>query len=296
MKLRNEVKIGLITLVALILGYLCLNFLKGIDLFTPKSEYYVRFHNIGDVSTATPVKINGFKVGIVKEKELQFDEQDQIYVSVLELSLDPEVRLMKGSQVAIRSNMLTGTELIVKMPKEKTRSFYADGDELPTIENSKDFMEVAQEEILPAVQEVLPKMTETLNNLNAILSNKAIDTTLLNLQRSSMLMERTLRQLNHSLKPMPKIMQNLAQTSEGLTQVGKQAEKIELEGIINNLQQTSQNLKAITSDINTSQGTLGLLLKDKNLYHRVDSLANSADALLKDIRKHPKRYVKLSLF
>ncbi len=296
MRVKNEVKIGLITLTALILGYLCLNFLKGIDLFTSKSEYYVRFHNIGDVSTATPVKINGFKVGIVKEKELQFDEQEQVYVSVLELSLDPEVRLMKGCQIAIRSNMLTGTELIIKTPEEKTKVFYADGDIIPTIEDGKDFMEMAQKEILPAVQEVLPKMTETLNKLNAILSNKAIDTTLLNLQRSSRLMEETLKQVNLALKPMPKIMQNLAQTSESLTQVGKQAEKIELEGIINNLKQTSENLKTITSDINTSQGTLGLLIKDKNLYHRVDSLANSADALLKDIRKHPKRYVKLSLF
>ncbi len=296
MKLKNEVKIGAITLLALVLGYLCLNFLKGIDLFTAKNHYYVRFHNIGDVSTATPVKINGFKVGIVKEKELQFDEKEQIYVSVLELSLDPEVRIMKGSQVEIRSNILTGTELIVKMPQEKVRNFYSDGETLATKENSKDLLELAQTELLPAVQEVLPKVSETLNNLNGILSNKAIDTTLLNLQRSSALMEETLRQLNQSLKPMPKIMANLAKTSESLTQVGKQAEKIELEGIIKNLEQTSTNLKTITGNINTSQGTLGLLLKDKNLYHRVDSLANSADALLKDIRKHPKRYVKLSLF
>ncbi len=296
MKLKNEVKIGLITLLALILGYFCLNFLKGIDLFSPKSQYYVHFHNIGDVSTATPVKINGFKVGIVKEKELQFDEKEQVYVSILELSLDPDVRLMKGCMIEIRSNMLTGTELVVKMPKQKSHTFYANGDVIPSKEDGKDFLDIAKKELMPAIQEVLPKMTETLNNLNAILSNEAIDKTLHNLQRSSALMEQTLRQLNHSLKPMPKIMENLAQTSASFTQVGKQAEKIQLEGIIENLKQTSANLKMITSDINSSQGSLGLLIKDKNLYHRVDSLANSADALLKDIRQHPKRYVKLSIF
>ncbi len=296
MKLGKEVKIGGITLIALILGYICLNFLKGVDIFEHQNYYYVCFHNIGDVSTATPVKINGFKVGIVKEKELKFDKDEQVYISQLKLSLDPKVRIKEGAKIAIRSNMLTGTELIIKMPQQRVKKFYADKDTIPAEESGRDLMDVAKQDIVPAIQEALPKVTETLDNLNKILSNTAIDSTLRNLQRSSQLMERTLIKLNRSLAPMPKLMTNLAQTSQSLTVVGQQAEKIKLEELVNNLTQTSATLKALTNDINSSKGSLGLLIKDKSLYHRVDSLANSADALLQDIRKHPKRYVKLSLF
>ncbi len=296
MKLEKEVKIGAITLLALIFGYICLNFLKGVDVFKQKCSYYVCFRNIGDVSTATPVKINGFKVGIVKEKELKFDQEEQVYISELKLSLDPEVRIKEGARVEIRSNMLTGTELIINMPKKRVAKFYADNDTIPVEESGRDLMDVAKQDIVPAIEEVLPKMSQTLDNLNGILSNKAIDTTLQNLQRSSKLMEQTLIRLNRSLAPMPKVMANLAETSESLTVVGKQAEQIKLEELVNNLTETSATLKALTNDINSSKGSLGLLIKDKELYHRVDSLANSADALLKDIRLHPKRYVKLSLF
>ncbi len=296
MKLEKEVKIGAITLLAFILGYICLNFLKGVDIFKKTNTYYVCFRNVGDVSTATPVKINGFKVGIVKEKELVFDQDEQVYISELKLRLDPKVRLKEGTKIAIRSNMLTGTELIIKMPKERVSKFYADKDTIPEEESGKDLMDIAKEDIVPAIEEVLPKMSKSLDNLNGILSNTAIDTTLQNLQRSSKLLELTLIKLNRSLAPMPKVMANLAQTSESLTVVGKQAEQIQLEELVNNLTATSATLRALTNDISSSKGSLGLLIKDKKLYKHIDSLANSADELLKDIRKHPKRYVKLSLF
>ncbi len=296
MKLEKEVKIGAITLLALILGYVCLNFLKGVDIFASKNYYYVHFHNIGDVSTATPVKINGFKIGSVQDKELKFDEEEQVYISELKLSLNPEVRIKEGSRISIRSNMLTGTELVIKMPKEKVRRFYTDGDVIPTDEDGTDFFEIAQKELLPAAQEILPKVSKTLDDLDSLISNKNIASTLQNLQRSSRLMEQTLVKLNRSLVPMPEIMGNLAQTSKSLTIVGQEAEKIKLEELVNNLTETSATLKAVAKDINSSKGSLGLLIKDKSLYQRIDRLAGSTDSLLRDIRLHPKRYVKLSLF
>ncbi len=296
MKFEKEVKIGAITLISLVLGYITLNFLKGVDIFARKNKYYVCFHNIGDVSTATPVKINGFKVGIVQEKALHFDEKTQLYTSVLKLSLDPEFRIMKGSKIAIKSNMLTGSELIINMPKGKTTTFFANNDTIPTLESSDGFLHVAEKDVLPAVLRILPKMAETLDNINKVISNKAIDTTLLNLKKSSKLMQVSLTKLNRALKDMPVIMDNLSQTSKSLAVVGQEAEKIKLQELVENLNQTSAELKAITQKINSSEGSLGLLISNKNLYHRVDSLAYSAERLLEDIKAHPKRYVKLSLF
>ena len=66
MRVRQEVKIGAIALIAFVLGYLGLNFLKGINIFEPENKYRVQLENLGGTSVATPVMISGYKVGSVQ--------------------------------------------------------------------------------------------------------------------------------------------------------------------------------------------------------------------------------------
>ena len=40
-----------------------LNFLKGIDIFSPISYYYATYDNIGGLVPSSPVYVKGFKVG-----------------------------------------------------------------------------------------------------------------------------------------------------------------------------------------------------------------------------------------
>ena len=56
------------------------------------------------------------------------------------------------------------------------------------------------------------------------------------------------------------------------------------------------NLQTLTAQINNPNGTLGLLMNDKQLYLNLSNTANSADKLLIDLKEHPKRYVHFSLF
>ena len=44
------------------------------------------------------------------------------------------------------------------------------------------------------------------------------------------------------------------------------------------------------------EGTLGLLLNDRQLYLNLNKTLVSADTLLNNLREHPKRYVHFSLF
>ena len=65
---------------------------------------------------------------------------------------------------------------------------------------------------------------------------------------------------------------------------------------IANLESTSRELKSFPQRLNQSNGTVGRLLNEDGLYNRIDSVTTSLDALIRDIKANPKKYVKLSLF
>jgi phospholipid/cholesterol/gamma-HCH transport system substrate-binding protein len=55
-------------------------------------------------------------------------------------------------------------------------------------------------------------------------------------------------------------------------------------------------LEEITSRVNRGDGTVGKLLNDKELYDRLNRMVDDTNALVKDIKENPKRYVKFSVF
>jgi phospholipid/cholesterol/gamma-HCH transport system substrate-binding protein len=62
------------------------------------------------------------------------------------------------------------------------------------------------------------------------------------------------------------------------------------------LQSAISQLKSAIGKISSTQGTLGALINDRQLYDRLNSAVLSAEILIDDIRTHPKRYVNVSVF
>lgn len=294
MKLRNEVKIGLITIVALALGYVGINFLKGINLFSRDNVYYVRLQDLGGVDVASPVRINGYKVGSVRQVTFGYDEQ-QGYSALVTMNLDPKIRLPHGSQIRVKTNVLSGAELVLSSDSI-TSGFYSAGDTLKALPSGMDMIDIASKQVMPAVAEILPELTKTLARLNEIVSSPVIDSSMLNLHASTVEMQRMMAQLSRATQRMPQVMSNVEQMTASMAIVSKHAEEIKLDDIIANLNETTANLRRMTQQLQSSDNTAGLLLNDARLYNRLDSLANSADALMKDLKENPKRYVHFSVF
>jgi phospholipid/cholesterol/gamma-HCH transport system substrate-binding protein len=62
------------------------------------------------------------------------------------------------------------------------------------------------------------------------------------------------------------------------------------------LDTTALGLNAVLASLREPQGSAGLLLSDSSLYLRTSELLASADALLKDIKAKPKKYINVSVF
>lgn len=295
MKIRTEAKIGIITIVALALGYIGLNFLKGIDLFKRESLYYVRFADLGGLAKASPVIISGYKVGAVRHVDFVY-QSGVGYGAVLTIALDPEVNIPQGSQLTIRKNLLSGSELVLVAGGNARPGYHTAGDTIPSIEAAQDLMTVASEKVLPTMMEAMPEIMKAIGRINALLSDSRVDTLFMSLGQTSRQLEETIVKLNRSMSELPSIMSNVRSASNSFATMGQHVEQIRVDTLMHNLNALSANLNEMSRQLSDKQGTAGLLLGDPSLYNRLDSLAHNADKLMKDLKENPKRYVHFSLF
>ena len=61
--MKTEVKIGITGVVAIAALFLGINFLKGVDLFSPTETYYITFSNAKGLTKSSPVYADGYQVG-----------------------------------------------------------------------------------------------------------------------------------------------------------------------------------------------------------------------------------------
>jgi phospholipid/cholesterol/gamma-HCH transport system substrate-binding protein len=95
--------------------------------------------------------------------------------------------------------------------------------------------------------------------------------------------------LESSLNNFDKLSKNFAKLSDSLSAAG-------LGRTLASLESTMSSLDQVTSKIENGDGTLGLLMNDKELYNNLNNTTKELDLLLQDLRLNPKRYVNVSVF
>lgn len=292
MKRKKEVQIGLLAILAIALAYVGINFLKGIEIFKKSTTYYAHFDNLSSVTVATPVLVSGFKVGTVRSVSFDYARG---YGATVELSLDPHVRITPQSQVRIKMNPLSGSELILQIAPKGTQ-YLAEGDTIPSISPQGDLLSVATDKILPEVANMMPTINATLERLNALLNDRNIDSTLLGLNHASQQLHGMVAGLNQTTRRLDPVISNVGQVTSNLATFSGQLSSMHLDSLMLSLQSTTAQLQQVSQQLRSKDNTAGLLLNDPALYIRLDSLVRSADHLMRDLKENPKRYVRLSIF
>ncbi|WP_455513768.1 MlaD family protein [Porphyromonas sp.] len=292
MKFKKEVQIGLLTVLALVLGYIGINYLKGIEIFKKTTTYYAHFDNLNSVTVATPVIVSGFKVGSVRDVRFDYSRG---YGATVEMALDPHVRVSSKSIVKIKMNPLSGSELVLTIDGQDTR-ILSDGDTISSISPAGDLLSIATDQILPSVNNMMPTITQTLVRLDTLLHDKSIDSVLLALKGSSMQLHAMMAALNQSSQSLKPVMDNVHGMTGNLNAFSAQLTQLKLDSMMQHLNETTRQLQQVTAQLRSKDNTAGLLLSDPSLYNRLDSLVNNTDRLMRDLKENPKRYVHFSVF
>lgn len=288
----KEAKIGLVSIVSLALLYIGINYLKGINLFQPVNHYYVTFSNVKDVTISSPVFVDGFKVGLVRAISYDYATIGKITV---EVSLEEEMKINKGSYIMISKSFLGGAELHIHL-NTYVEDYLKPGS---TIEGrmGEDMMQAVQEKILPSVEDLLPKIDSILGGLQMLVTHPALTQSLNHIERTTNNLEVSARQLNQMMnKDMPVIVENLKTVTSNFSVVSANLKDLDLATTVNSINATLANLKLTTEQLNSKDNTMGLLLNDKSLYENLNGATENASKLLLDLRQNPKRYVHFSVF
>lgn len=293
----KEVKIAVAVIISLAFLFWGIEYLKGINLFTPVNFYYAHFNKVDGLTDSAPVSIKGFQVGQVREIIYDYESGD---LRVL-LSMDKELKIPVGSKAVISSDVLGTAHIELELAKNPL--YCKVGDELQGV-NAVGMMDNISEDLLPKVVEMMPKIDSILTNLNNVVANPTLGKSIDRLDNITANLEASSRQLSSMMgRSVPGIMNNvdgitanLNRMTKDLNEVSNTLKGLPIDSTMNNLNYTVNNLKLVTDKVNGKDSSLGMLLNDKGLYNHIDKSVVSLDSLFIDIRKNPKRYVTFKIF
>ncbi|NDW11731.1 MCE family protein [Bacteroides sp. 214] len=287
----KEVRIGIVAIVALIILFYGINYLKGVQIFTPSSYFYVKYTNISGLTKSSPVFADGYKVGVVHDIEYDLKSPGNVIVAV---EIDKDMRIPKGSSAEIVTDMLGGVKMNLLLVNN-LRESHAVGDTIPGTMNNGIMETVAA--FVPKIETMLPKLDSILTGLNTLIRNENIPATLESVKNITANLEITTSSFNHLLqKDIPQITGKLNTISDNFVEISSTLKEMDLTGMYTKIDQTLANVKQFTENLNNPDNTIGLLLNDPQLYNNLNSTATNASMLLEDLKNHPKRYVHFSLF
>jgi phospholipid/cholesterol/gamma-HCH transport system substrate-binding protein len=291
-RFSKETIIGLVSIISLVLLYIGVNYLKGINLFKPANYYYVSCTNVREITISSPVFVEGFRIGLVRAIKYDYSSTDKI---MLEIGLDKGMRINKGSYVSIESTLLSGAELHLKL--NKFSGEYCNAGETLEGRLKGGMIASVENELLPQLVDLMPKIDSILTGLQTLIHNPALSQSLNNLESTTMQLASSSKQLNALLRnDVPEIASNLKTTSANLSVFSSDLNKLDLNRSINSLNSTLGHINTLTLKLDANDNTLGLLLNDSLLYRNLNNTLDHASDLLLDFKQNPKRYVRFSLF
>lgn len=294
---RKEVLIGVLAIVALLILFFGINFLKGFNIFKAANYYYASYTNVEGLTQSAPVTLNGFKIGIVREIRYDYDNSGHVLV---EISLDKELKMPVGTEALVSTDLL-GTASITLRMGDTANGFYAPGDTIPSGKVA-GMMDAVSQNIMPTVTNIFPKIDTLLTSLNTIASDPALVASVQRLDALTRELDGTIRSLHvviNNLQPVTTDVQtitgNVGTMTGDLAAITGTLREAPLDSLVISLQGTMANLETLTAELNNPNGSFGKIAKDPALYDNLNHTISSLDSLFIDIKKNPKRYISIKL-
>lgn len=289
--ITKEVKIGIASIIALGVVVYGINYLKGIRMFKPSSYFYFKYEDVNALAKSSPVFADGFRVGIVSDISYDYNQRGNV---VVEVELDRDMRIPKGSTGELVTEMMGGVRMNILLANNPRES-YSVGDTIPGTLNNGIMAGAA--ELMPQIEKMLPKLDSILISLNTILSNPDIPATLKSVRNSTANLEAASGQMRKLMnKDIPQLTGKLNTISDNFVVISSNLKEIDYAATFNKIDSTIHNVQLITQKLNSKDNSVGLLLNDPALYNNLNTTSANAANLLEDLKANPKRYVHFSIF
>ena len=293
----KEFTIGICVLIALVILFFGIDYLKGINMFKPANFYYASYENVAGLEIAAPVTIDGYKVGQVHEINFNYENPGKIKVL---LALDKQLMVPEDSKASIEVGLLGSSSIALSLG-QSSKMIEVGGD-IPTHTTGR-LMSALSNDIMPQINSILPKVDSLLYNLNLVVANPALHSSIERLDLITSNITDVTTGLNSVMNTqVPVILNNagsittnLDTITANLTYLSAQLKALPLQSTMNNVDEITTNLVSVSNQLNSKNGTLGMLMNDPELYNRLNQVSADIDSLIVDLKKNPKRYISIKL-
>ncbi len=305
MKYSNEIKVGLLTLVALTVLILGFNFLRGSDLFAHTNQYYSIYDKVDGLTVSKPVMVNGFQIGRVSEMKLLQNGQIMVRFDV-----EQNYTVPANTNAKLESSDILGNKTIVFV-LGNSHDVAKSGDTLASSTEKSLSETVAPLQV--KTEKLLSRIDSLLGTVNAVVNprfQKNVDRSINSVANTLELLETFAKNVNGQtpkidgiLKDVQSMTDNLKNNNANISAVitnfrtlSDKAAKADFASTLNNMNASVQQLNGVMQKINSGKGSLGELINDKQLYTNLTSSSENLNRLMIDLKANPKRYVSFSVF
>jgi len=316
LKRSKEIRVGIFTVLGIILLIFGYNFLKGFNPLRRYHKYYVIYNNVGGIVKSTQVTINGLKVGQVEEVEM-LHEGDPTRMLVT-LFVEKTIKLPKGTTATISSQGLLGSTDIVVLPAPITPEAEYSDTLVPGFEESLTGviqkiippLKEKSEQVLVTLDKVLLSINNVFDSTNTKHLTNSIDDFSGTLQhmrnitgRFDQLTAEEYGKLKNMFDNIESITTNLKNNNEAISKALKNVSKIsdsvaaaDLTATINHTRTVMKEFSITLEKVNKGDGSLGKLANDSSLYINLNQTSAELTSLMKDMQEYPGRYFSVSVF
>ena len=294
MKRRDEVSVGALFIVTLVLGL-------GGTLWIARGglsrgyEMFAKFPWGAGLKVGQPVLLAGVNIGFVSDVDL-----DPNGTLLVKMSIKKDYRIPINTTATVAANGIFGDQLIALTPVRATTQTLPENDTIPTGISA------------PGIADLVAKGDSITRNVNILTSSL----------RSEFVDSGGVREIRGLVKDMSKLMAQVANVAahqdKELTATQAQVRKLltivdsakidstlvnvraasaNLEKLSRNIDSTRLAVNGLINKVNNGDGSVAKLLNDKGeTYGRLNNILASLDSLVLDIKKNPKKYINLRIF
>jgi phospholipid/cholesterol/gamma-HCH transport system substrate-binding protein len=295
---NRELWVGLFVILGVGLTLTLLFTLTDAALF--RGRYIVTTHltNAGGIRKGDPVQMRGVNIGRVQRFKISEQGVD------LRLEIEGEYAVPTDSRVELASAGLLGGMVARVVP----------GTASTSVGNGSVLQGSIPPQIMDEANTIAAQTKKVLGRAQALLSDKTVDGVEASAQELQGLLKELSATTAEQRKELKVLTASLRATSVNLEKAtsGPELERAikrldaisqKAEASAQSLERGSHSLEEVLGRIERGEGTFGKLSKDEALYTSINKTVENLNGastdlreLLQDLKKNPKRYVKLSLF
>ncbi len=294
MKRRDEVLVGILATVALVIGVVGALLLARGGL-APGYAVYSLFSWGGGLRAGQPVLLSGVSVGYVGD--VTFQREGNLLV---EMRIYERYQLPKNSTARIAANGVFGDMMVVVTPgKEMTTEDFVAGDTVPAGPAAMQVSDVLArvDSIGKDVQALTGALNKELVQDGGIAELRATvrsaNVFLNDLSRIAAAQSAELSQTQAAVRRVVNAIDSAAVDS---TVKGLSAAATAMSALATDVRATTAQLSSVLSRLEGTDGSAGLLMNDPGLYRDTRALLTRLDSLTADFQRNPRKYIKLSIF